>query len=163
GFSVGDGWLEIDFNYRIPKLRNWLSVYGDAFQEDEISPVNRPYKAAFQAGIYLARFPRIPKLDLRIEGGTTIPINLPSATGCFYSNGQYVNGYTSGGQLIGTWLGRASQGESAKSTYWLDPQKKIGVELRHRQIDRQFLPQGGSQDDAALNGDFFLRSGFRFS
>ncbi|HYM79482.1 MAG TPA: capsule assembly Wzi family protein [Candidatus Dormibacteraeota bacterium] len=163
GFSLGDGRAALDFNYRIPKLRDWLTVYGDAFQEDELSPANRPYKAAFQTGLYLAKVPRIPKLDLRIEGGTTSPINFPSCNGCYYSNGQYVNGYTNGGQLIGTWLGRASQGESVKSTYWLGPQKKIGVELRHRQVDRQFLSQGGSQNDAALNGDFFLRSGFRFS
>jgi hypothetical protein len=64
---------------------------------------------------------------------------------------------------MGTWLGRAAQGESVKSTYWLGPQKKIGVELRHRQIDRQFLPQGGSQSDVGVNGEFFLHSGFRFS
>jgi hypothetical protein len=163
GFSVGDGRSAFDFSYRIPKLRDWLSVYGDAFQEDEISPLNRPYKAAFQAGMYLAKFPTIPRLDLRIEGGTTSPINFPTCNGCFYSNIQYLNGYTSNGQLMGTWLGRAAQGESVKSTYWLGPQKKIGVELRHRQIDRQFLPQGGSQSDVGVNGEFFLHSGFRFS
>ena len=61
GFSLGDGRAALDFTYRIPKLRDWFTFYGDAFQEDEISPVNRPYKAAFQSGLYLARVPRIPK------------------------------------------------------------------------------------------------------
>jgi hypothetical protein len=163
GFSLGDGRAALDFSYRLPKLRDWLTLYGDAFQEDEISPVNRPYKAAFQSGLYLARFPKIPKLDLRIEGGTTSPINFPSCNGCYYTNGQYLNGYTNNGELIGTWVGRAAQGEALRSNYWLGPRNKIGIELRHRKIDRQFLPQGGTQNDVALNADFFEKSGFRFS
>jgi membrane-associated phospholipid phosphatase len=163
GFPLGDGRTELDFWYRLPKLRNWLSIYGDAFQVDEISPLNRPYKSAFESGIYLARVPRISKVDLRIEGGTTSPINFPTCTGCFYHNGQFVNGYTNDGQLMGTWIGRASQGEMIRSNYWLSPTKKIGIELRHRKIDSQFLPEGGTQNDVALNSDFLTKSGFRFS
>jgi len=163
GSSLGDGRAALDFSYRVPKLRDWLSFYGDAFQEDEISPVNRPYKAAFQSGLYLARFPRIPKIDLRIEGGTTSPINFPTCNGCYYTNSQYLNGYTNNGELMGTWLGRAAQGESVRSTYWLNSTKRIGIELRHRKVDRQFLPQGGTQNDVAVNTDFLLKSGFRLS
>jgi membrane-associated phospholipid phosphatase len=163
GFSLGDGRAALDFSYRLPKVRDWLTLYGDAFQEDEISPVNRPYKAAFQSGLYLVRFPRIPKLDLRIEGGTTSPINFPTCNGCYYNNGQYLNGYTNSGELMGTWLGRAAQGESVRSSYWLSSTKRIGLELRHRKVDRQFLPQGGTQNDAAVNADFLLKSGFRLT
>jgi len=163
GRQLGDGRAALDFAYRLPKLRNWLSFYGDAFQEDEISPVNSPYKSTFQAGLYLAKFPRIPKLDLRLEGGTTSPVDFPTCNGCFYSNGQYLNGYTNNGQLIGTWIGRAAQGEAVRSTYWLGPQKKIGIELRHRKVDQEYLAQGGTQNDIALNADFLLKSGFRLS
>jgi len=160
---LGDGRAALDFSYRIPKLRNWLGFYADAFQEDEISPLNRPYKSAFQGGLYLVRFPAIPKLDFRLEGGTTSPVNFPTCNGCYYSNEQYLNGYTNNGELLGTWLGRAAQGEAIRSNYWLGPQKKIGIELRHRTIDRQYLPQGGTQNDVAVNGDFFLKSSFRLS
>jgi membrane-associated phospholipid phosphatase len=163
GYSLGDGRAALDFTYRIPKLRNWLSFYGDAFQEDEISPLNRPYKTAFQGGLYLAKVPRIPQLDVRLEGGTTSPVNFPSCNGCYYNNGQYLNGYTNHGELIGTWIGRAAQGEAIRSNYWLSPQKKIGIALRHRKIDQQYLSQGGTQNDAALNADFLLKSGFRLS
>lgn len=160
---IGDGRASLDFTYRIPKLRDWATLYGDAFQEDEISPLNRPYKAAFQTGIYLARIPRVPKLDLRIEGGTTSPLNFPACISCYYSNNQYINGYTNNGQLIGTWIGRASQGEAVRSTYWFSGQRKVGVELRHRKIDQQYLPQGGTQNDVAVNSDFFVKSGFELS
>jgi membrane-associated phospholipid phosphatase len=163
GATLGDGRTALDFAYRLPKLRDWLSFYGDALQEDEISPANRPYKSAFQGGLYLARFPKISKVDLRIEGGTTSPIDFPSCNGCYYSNSQYLNGYTNQGELMGTWLGRAAQGESLQSTYWLSSTKRIGIELRHRKVDRQFLPQGGTQNDVAVNTDFLLRSGFQIT
>ena len=160
---VGDGRTSLDFTYRIPKLRDWVSLYGDALQEDEISPLNRPYKAAFQTGIYLARIPKAPKLDLRLEGGTTSPLNFPTCVDCYYSNGQYVNGYTNNGQLLGTWIGRAAQGETVKSTYWFSGQRTIGIELRHRKIDQEYLPQGGTQNDVTVNSDFSLKSGLRLS
>ena len=161
--TLGDGRAGLDFAYRLPKVRDWLTWYGDAFQEDEISPVNRPYKAAFQSGIYVARFPKVSKLDFRLEGGTTSPINFPSCNGCYYSNGQYLNGYTNHGEPIGTWLGRAAQGESAQSSYWLSATKRIGLQVRHRKVDRQFLPLGGTQNDAAIHSDFLLKSGFRLT
>ncbi len=163
GSSLGDGRSSLDFAYRLPKMRDWLSFYGDVFQEDEISPLDRPYKAAFQSGLYLARLPKIPRVDLRIEGGTTSPINFPTCNGCYYSNSQYLNGYTNHGELMGTWLGRAAQGESLQSTYWLSSTKRIGIELRHRKVDRQFLPLGGTQNDAAVNTDLLLKSGFRLT
>jgi membrane-associated phospholipid phosphatase len=163
GASLGDGRSVADFSYRIPKLRNWLSVYGEGFTEDEISPLNYPWRAVWQGGLYLAKVPKVTKLDLRVEGGYTSPVDFSTCNGCYYHNYQYVNGFTNDGQLMGTWIGRAAQGESVQSTYWLSATKKIGIELRHRKIDSQFLPQGGTQNDVAVNSDFLLKSGFRFS
>ena len=163
GEPLGDGRTVADFSYRVPRLRNWLTVYGEGFSEDEISPLNTPQKSVWQGGLYLAKVPDVPKLDLRLEGGSTSPVDFPTCNGCFYHNFQYVNGYTNDGQLMGTWIGRAAQGELIRSNYWLSATKKIGIELRHRKVDRQFLPQGGTQNDVAVNADFLTRSGFRFS
>jgi membrane-associated phospholipid phosphatase len=163
GSALGDGQSALDFAYRIPKLRDWLSFYGDASQKDEISPLDRPYKAAFQGGLYLARVPQIPQLDFRLEGGTTIPVNFPTCTACYYHDGQYRSGSTNNGELIGTWIGRAAQGEAIRSNYWLGPRKKVGIELRHRKVGLQYLPQGGTQNDAGVNADFLLASGLRLS
>jgi membrane-associated phospholipid phosphatase len=160
---LGDGRSVVDFSYRIPKLRNWVTLYGEGFSEDEVIPLNTAEKSAWQGGLYFARFPKMPKLDMRIEGGFTNPVDFPTCNGCFYHNFQYVSGYTNDGQLIASGIGRAAQGESIISNYWLSATKKIGVELRHRKIDRQFLPQGGSQTDAAVNTDLLAKSGFRLS
>ena len=163
GEALGDGRSNIDFSYRLPKLRDWLSLYGEGFTEDEVSPLVKPGKSAWQGGLYLAKVPKAAKLDLRIEGGMTSPVDFASCNGCFYHNFQYVSGYTNNGQLMGTWIGRAAQGESIRSNYWLSATRKISVEMRHRKIDRQFLAQGGTQNDVALNADFLTKAGFRFS
>ena len=160
GDVLGDGRTTADFSYRIPGLRNWLTLYGETLSEDEPSPIPYMRRNASQGGLYLAKFPGVPKLDLRLEGGYTNP---PAFCGiCIYYNGQYNSGYNNDGRLIGTWIGRAAQGELIRANYWLSPRKKIGVELRHRTLDPGYLPQGGTQNDVAVNADIFTGPGFRF-
>jgi len=60
-------------------------------------------------------------------------------------------------------MGRAAQGETIRTNYWLSAKNKIGLELRHRKVDRLFVPQGGTQNDIAVNADFFTGPGFRFT
>ena len=71
--------------------------------------------------------------------------------------------YNNDGRLIGTWIGRSAQGEQIRGNYWLGARKKIGVELRHRTLDPGYLPQGGNQNDVAVNADIFAGPGFRFT
>ena len=164
GNALGDGRSGADFSYRIPKLRDWLTFYGEAMSEDEPSPIPYMRQSIFQGGLYIAKIPRLPKVDLRLEGGSTSAVNYDvEPGGYFYWNDQYVDGYTNNGRFIGSWLGRAAQGESARTNVWLSAKNKIGLEIRHRKIDRQFLPQGGTQNDVALNADFFTGPGFRLS
>ncbi len=164
GDSLGDGRSGADFSYRVPGLRDWLTFYGEAMSEDEPSPIPYMRQSIFQGGLYFAKIPRIPKFDLRLEGGTTSAVGYDSEpAGYFYWNAQYANGYTNNGGLIGTWLGRAAQGELVRANYWLSAKSKIGVELRHRKVDQIFLPQGGTQNDVAVNADIFSGPGFRFS
>jgi len=161
GDVIGDGRTTADFSYRIPGLRNWLTLYGETLSEDEPSPIPYMRRNASQGGLYLAKFPAVSKLDLRLEGGYTNP---PAFCGiCIYNNGQYISGYTNGGRLIGTWIGRAAQGEQVQTNYWLSPQKKVGLQLRHRILDPGYVPQGGSQNDVAVNADIFAGPGFRFT
>jgi membrane-associated phospholipid phosphatase len=163
GDVLGDGRSAVEFSYRIPKMRNWLTLYSEGLTEDEISPINESPKSVWQGGLYLAKLPRVNKLEVRLEGGYTSPTRGSFCTSCFYTNGQYLSGYTNDGRLIGTWIGRAAQGELIQTNYWLSPRRKVGLELRHRKIDQQYLPQGGTQNDVAVSADLFTGAGCRFS
>lgn len=164
GDSLGDGRSGADFSYRIPKMRDAVTFYGEAMSEDEPSPIPYMRQSIFEGGLYFAKIPSIPRLDLRLEGGSTSAVEYNSEpAGYFYWNAQYLNGYTNNGAFIGSWLGRAAQGESVRTNYWLSAKRKIGVEFRHRKVDQKFLPQGGTQNDIAVHADIFTRAGFRFS
>lgn len=153
----GDGRSGVDFVYKIPGLRNWLTFYGNAFTEDEFSPLGYPRKSAFQGGLYMPHIPGIPKLDLRIEGGTTVPVDFPGCDGCFYVNNRYPNGYTNSGDLMGSSLGRGSQGEQAWTSYWFSPRNKIQLSYRHQKVDNLALTGGGTINDGGVQVNFQLR------
>jgi len=159
GDVLGDGRTTADITYRLPGLRNWATFYAEAISEDEVSPIPFMRKSAAEGGLYFARLPGVPKLDLRLEGGYTNPFAFCGI--CIYTNAQYNSGYTNDGRLIGTWIGRAAQGELIRANYWLSPRQKVGVELRHRTLDPGYLPQGGSQNDVAVNADILTAQGFR--
>ncbi len=159
----GDRRSGVDFSYRVPGMRNWLTFYGDAFAEDEFSPLGYPRKSAYQGGVYMPRIPGIPKLDLRLEGGSTVPPDFQDCIGCFYVNHRYPNGYTNFGNLLGSSLGRGSQGEQAWSTYWLTARDKIQLNYRHQKVDGQVIPGGGTLSDWGVTADFWLRATVKVS
>jgi len=153
----GDRRAGVDFSYRIPGLRRWLTFYGDAFDEDEFSPLGYPRKSAIRGGIYMPRIPGIPKLDLRVEGGSTVPPDFPGCNGCFYVNNRYPDGsYTNLGNLVGSWLGRGGQGQQAWSTYWFTSRNKIQFNYRHQKVSTLYLPKGGTLNDGGVKADFWL-------
>lgn len=158
----GDRQGAFDFAYRIPKLRNWLTFYGDAYSEDQANPWFAWDKSAITSGIYMPRVPKIPKLDLRVEGVYT---DLPGGTatiseqpGFFYYNLHYRSGYTNSGNLLGSWIGRQGQGAEAWSNYWFSPKNKLQLHFRHQKVDHKFIPGGGTSTDLGISGDLWVRS-----
>jgi membrane-associated phospholipid phosphatase len=156
----GDRRGGFDFTYRFPKLRNWLTLYGDAFTDDEISPWRNWNKAAVISGIYMPRLPKFPKLDFRAEGIYTDPPAIqPSLQhGFFYINDRFLSGYTNGGNLIGSWIGREGQGASAWTTYWFTPKDNLQFNFRHEKVSEQLIPHGGTITDAGASTSFWWHS-----
>jgi len=155
----GDRRSGVDFTYKVPGLRNWATFYGDAFTEDEFSPLGYPRKSAIEGGIYFPHIPGIPKLDLRGEGGSTVPPDYRTCIGCFYNNTRYPDGsYLNSGNIMGSWLGHAGQGEQVWSTYWISSRNKIQFNYRRLKVSSRYLPQGGELNDAGVNADFWLNS-----
>ena len=149
-----------DFTYRFPKLRNWLTLYGDAFTNDEISPWRNWNKAAVISGIYMPKIPKTPKLDFRAEGIYTDPPAMQPTLqhGFFYWNGRFVSGYTNDGTLIGSWIGRQGQGADTWATYWFTPKDNLQLNFRHEKVSKGFIPNGGTITDVGTSGSFWLRS-----
>lgn len=158
GINPSAGYSGFDFAARVPKFERWLTFTFDSFSVDEFSCLNQMQKCAFEAGLYMPQVPGIPKLDLRVEGGTTQPVVFPGCIGCMYTNGNFPQSYTSGGNLIGTWIGRGAQGEQALGTYWLTERNKIQVDYRHRKIDGQFIAGGGSENDFGISTSMWFGS-----
>lgn len=151
--DAGDRRGSFDLSYRLPFLRNWVTVYTDALVDDEISPIVTSHRA-MHPGIYLPRIPKIPKLDLRLEGVyTDVPGFQP--TGFFYSNSRYRSGYTSNGNLLASWIGREGRGGQGWATYWLSPKSKIQLGYRNATVDKEFL-QGGHIQDITLRTELML-------
>jgi hypothetical protein len=57
-----------NFSYRLPFVRNYLTLYADSEAHDDLTPVSAPRRAAYRPGIYLSQFPGAKHLDLRVEG-----------------------------------------------------------------------------------------------
>ncbi len=153
----GDRRSGLDFSYRLPGLRRWLTFYGDGFTEDEYSPIAYSDRSAWHAGLYLSQVPAIHKLDLRVEGVfTDIPYHV-YGPGTFYFNTTYRSGYRNDGNLIGSWIGREGQGAQAWTNYWLTSRNKIQFSVRHQKVSQEFIPGGGTLSDVAASADFWVR------
>jgi membrane-associated phospholipid phosphatase len=151
----------LDFSYRIPGLRDKMTFYAEGLAEhDEISPLLGPDVAAWLAGVYIPSLPKIPKLDLRLEGGYTDPPNglFDVAYGAFYWDGTWITGFQNAGHLMGSWMGRQGQGEQAWSTYWFTPRNKLQFGFRHQKVSQQFVTDGGTLADVNVRGEFWPRS-----
>jgi hypothetical protein len=156
----GDRRGGFDVNYRVPGVRNWVSVYLDSFVDDDPSPLNAPNRAAFHPGLYLSHLPGLPKLDLRAEGAYTQLPTEPNYNGYFfYTNSNYRDGYTVQGLLIGDWVGREGKGGQVSTTYWLAPERTFQVYWRNHMIAPDFLPGGAHQNDFGTNIQYAVRTG----
>ena len=155
----------LDFSYRIPRLRKWLTLYADGFAEDQIIyKPGYPERAVWRAGIYVPMFPGLRKLDFRAEGGyTDNPLGKMYSNGVYYTANRYLNGYTNNGHLLGSWIGRAGQGAQAWTNYWFSARDRIQLSFRHLKVGQEFIPGGGTLTDAGVRGDCWVRSNLSLS
>ena len=153
----GDRRSGLDWSYRLPKLRNWLTFYGDSFAEDQFTPIAYWDRSAIRGGLYLSHVPKIPKLDLRVEGVyTDVPAGGALSHGFYYFNFRFKEGYTYNGQLIGSWIGRQGQGAQAWANYWLGPRNRVQFNFRHQKVSQQYIPGGGTLTDVGARSDYWL-------
>ncbi|MHB1796508.1 MAG: capsule assembly Wzi family protein [Acidobacteriaceae bacterium] len=130
-----------DFSYRLPFVRNWLTLYSDSEVHDDVSPIDAPRRAAIRPGLYLSHVPGIPKLDMRVEAASTDPSISNSQGGHFmYYEAVQRQGYTNQGQLFGDWIGREDKGGQAWITYHLSGNEWIQLALRNQKAAKVRIP-----------------------
>jgi capsule assembly protein Wzi/PAP2 superfamily protein len=160
----GDNESEMDWTFYVPKLRNYIVLYGDAYAEDDVLPIENPPRNPWHPGIYLPRIPGIPRLDLCLEGVSTESssalIGGGNAGRYNYYNAQYPDGNTENGRLIGNVVGREGRAIQARFRYWLSPRNTVQFVYRHNSVSADFIPGGGAWQDYAVRNEFYLRNGF---
>lgn len=144
------------FSYRLPFLRDWLTLYGDSISPDDVSPVSNIRRAAINPGLYLSHFPKLPKLDLRVEGvSTNTPIS--SVHGQFlYIDNYYHDLSTNNGNIIGSWIGREGVGYQGWATYWFGPRTSLQLGYRRAKVAPDFIPHGETFNDASSKLSFWI-------
>jgi hypothetical protein len=158
-----------DFSYRLPFVRNWLTLYTDSEVHDDVSPADAPRRASWRPGIYLSHVPGIPKLDMRVEAVSTDPPITNSQGGRFmYYEYIQQQGYTNNGQLFGDWIGREDKGGQGWVTYHLSGNEWLQVGVRDQKAAKDFIPGGTTLNDISfqavkrigkdfeINGNFTL-------
>jgi membrane-associated phospholipid phosphatase len=151
----GKRYTGINASYRLPQLRDWVTFYVDGMANDEPNPIAYPQDSAFNPGLYFARLPHIPKMDLRVEG---IYTNVPGYPGLgpYYVNTHYAQGYTNYWQIIGSWVGRQGDGIQAWTTYWFSPRNKLQFGYRRQWVDKVLL-EGGNLNDISTSVDWLFK------
>ncbi|HMD87424.1 MAG TPA: capsule assembly Wzi family protein [Terriglobia bacterium] len=147
----------LDFSYRLPHLRQWVTLYSDNFSEDDINPVVNPSRAMFNPGIYLSQVPHLRKLDFRFELANTHH-HEEAYTSFFYKQA-----YTNKGFLIGNAVGRRGSAFDVSSTYWFSPRKRVQVGWREQKVSQDLIPSGGSQNSLRVQAAWFVQKELEFS
>jgi Capsule assembly protein Wzi len=136
----GARFSSFDFTYRLPFVRNWLTLYTDSFAHDDVNPISAPRRAAIRSGIYLSHVPAIPHLDLRVEAASTDPPTSESVNGTFLEwETVQRQGTTNKGFLFGDALGREDKGGQAWITYHLSANEQIQFSYRNVKAAKDFI------------------------
>ena len=143
----GARFSQFDFTWRLPFLRNWLTLYTDSVVHDDLSPVSAPRRSGIRPGLYLSHFPMVPKLDMRVEGASTDPVSDADAGGNFlYYETVQKQGPTINGSLFGDWVGRDGKGGQGWLTYHLSGNEFVQFMYRNAKADAGFIPGGTTQN-----------------
>jgi hypothetical protein len=152
--NPGKRLTSFDFSYRIPGLRNWLTLYRDSLAVDEYTPLTSS-RPSLNIGLYMPKLPKLNKADFRAEVIGT-PHTKEFAPGfVYYGLRRYRDGYTNDGNILGSWIGRAGRGGQGWLTYWFSPRSTLQFGYRYEKVDRDFL-QGGHLDDFSIRPQIML-------
>jgi membrane-associated phospholipid phosphatase len=152
----GDRKSNFDFRYRLPGLRKVVTLYADAYSDDDPSPLDAPRRAVWNPGIYFARLPWLPHMDLRVEAVSSEGLATDYGGGHFFINGEYLDGNTNKGFLLGNAIGRDARAIEGRSSYWFSARTRVEGGYRQNKGGTLFLPGGATITDGFVNGSYAI-------
>jgi hypothetical protein len=148
----GDRKSDWDFRLHVPGLKQWLTVYADAYADDEPNPIDAPRRAAWQTGFYLARLAMARQFDLRVEMASSEELAGDEGGNRFFINEQYRDANTNKSFLLGNAVGRDARAFQYETTYWRSARTKLTAGLRQTKGSEFFLPGGSTITDGYMKG-----------
>jgi membrane-associated phospholipid phosphatase len=152
----GDRKSNFDFTYRLPFLSRIVTLYADAYSDDDPSPIDAPRRAVWNPGIYFARLPLLPHMDLRVEAVSSEGLATDFGPQHFFINNQYLDGNTNKGFLLGNAIGRDSRAIEGRSGYWFSARTRVEAGYRQSKVGSLGLPGGGTITDGFVNGSYAI-------
>jgi membrane-associated phospholipid phosphatase len=152
----GDRKSNFDFTYRLPFLSRIVTLYADAYSDDDPSPIDAPRRAVWNPGIYFARLPLLPHMDLRVEAVSSEGLAIDFGGTHYFINNQYIDGNTNKGFMLGNAIGRDSRAIEGRSGYWVSARTRVEAGYRQNKGGTNFLPGGGTITDGFVNASYAL-------
>jgi membrane-associated phospholipid phosphatase len=152
----GDRKSNFDFSYRLPFLSRIVTLYADAYSDDDPSPIDAPRRAVWNPGIYFARLPFLPHMDLRVEAVSSEGLAHDFGGMHYFINSQYIDGNTNKGFLLGNAIGRDSRAIEGRSGYWFSARTRVEAGYRQNKGGTLFLPGGSTITDGFVNGSYAM-------
>ena len=123
--------------------------------DDDPSPLAAPHRAILAPGIEFIKVPKLPRLNIKLEGVSSDAGAVTQYHGdFFYINGAYHDGYTNRGNIIGSWIGRDSTAYWGEAKYWVSSTHSVSLTARSVNLDQDFIPQGGHTTDIGIGDSY---------
>lgn len=161
----GDSRTAIDWTWRLPKMNDWVTLYGEMEDDDDLIPLQNIAKSVLRPGIYFSRLPHLPKWDLHFEWtSSTSPgrAYFQSHGSLNYWNLDYPGGYTYDGNLMANVVGREGVTSQAWIRYWISPRHTLDLSWKQSKVFSDFVPGGGKWQDYQAGYSVTKASGVYF-
>ena len=154
----GDRKSNFDFSWRLPFLSRIVTLYADAYSDDDPSPIDAPRRAVWNPGIYFARLPFLQHMDLRVEAVSSEGLAHDYGGQHFFINDQYLDSNTNKGFLLGNAIGRDGRAIEGRTSYWFSARTRFEGGYRQNKVSAIYLPGGGTITDGFVNGSYAINS-----
>jgi hypothetical protein len=152
----GDRKSDFDMRVHVPGLTKLLTVYADAYADDEVNPIDAPRRVPWNVGAYLASVPGLPKMDLRLEAATSEELSQDEGGQRFFINSVYLDANTNKSFLLGDAVGRDARAIEGRVGYWFTARTRIEGGFRQNKGGLEYLPGGATISDGFVRGSYSL-------